>query len=362
MAAHSIRAWCRPSSDAVERERRRPGGVLHRDGRAVASSQEFQDRGGRVVHVASAGRRRDHQPRALERAGPLELAHRQVDPFLLGRCALDADVRTDRCGNGRLAHHFGDLVGRGHHPHVPAARARQRVEGHVALDAPAEERVGRRDVERGLGRLLHVLDAMQRLDSKDASARAEPRECGGVRDRTPYRGVARERPRQGSRQHICELALPGPEYRHPCGHPEPERERLDRRGVHLLSRKVGVERGAPVDPPGAYCRERAAGGTDHCQGPAAAHAAPFERLLERADERPRRSAHREPEPSGARSCPKQRLTVFRARTRAALRYRRRSPSHQRRWSRDSTVARRPPARRPARRAPTPRIGSSPGSG
>ena len=81
-------------------------------------------------------------------------------------------------------------------PHVAPTGARQRVEGHEALVAPADVRVGRCDVERRVHRLLHRLDAVQHLLGEEARAEAERGERCRVPDRSPQRFVTGEYARQ----------------------------------------------------------------------------------------------------------------------------------------------------------------------
>ena len=95
IASIRSRACRRPSSDPVERQRRRPGRVLHRDGRAVAARQHLEHADGGVVHVSGAGRHVDEQPLTIEGVGAFELAHRERDTLRFVFGALESDVDAD---------------------------------------------------------------------------------------------------------------------------------------------------------------------------------------------------------------------------------------------------------------------------
>ena len=133
-------------SDPVERQRRRPRRVLHRDGRAVPTRQhlEHADRG--IVHVSSAGGQVDEQPLTIEGVGTVELAHRELDPLDIGLGALEADVDADDV-HRVLAHDLRDHLGGLRVPHEASALLRHRVVRNLAVDAAAQGGGRRRHVE-----------------------------------------------------------------------------------------------------------------------------------------------------------------------------------------------------------------------
>ena len=87
-----------------EGQRRRAARVLQRHGGDVAEREVLQRGGGDVVDVAGAGGGDEDEQRPVQRAGPLQLGHRQVDPLARGRRVVQPDVHLHRGGAGGRAH------------------------------------------------------------------------------------------------------------------------------------------------------------------------------------------------------------------------------------------------------------------
>ncbi len=110
---------------------------------------------------------------AVERLGPVELADREVDPSRGGVAALEADVGAD----GRIRAQARPTRARsrreGSTVHTKRRPWRENVSnGTTTVGAATHERVRRRDVERGLDRLLAVHDLP--VGVFDQHARAAP--------------------------------------------------------------------------------------------------------------------------------------------------------------------------------------------
>ena len=213
-------------ADAVERQHRRPRRVLHRDGGAVAAGQALERAHRGVVHVAGAGGGREHQPGAVERAGAVELGHRERDALVLGRCALEPDVGADRVPDRWLVHHLRDHVGAEHVPDVPAALAGEGLEGHEALELPLTSGTGG-------GRSNAVSKDSSLRSMFPSTLRAPARETGGeaaedrdAPDRAPERRRPGQHPAQPATDHVGHGAGRGAEPHAAPATPSAHRERL----------------------------------------------------------------------------------------------------------------------------------------
>ena len=306
-ASSSMRAWRRPSltrsSDSTDGRAAYCIATVAQSPRASSSSARHRG----VVHVAGAGRRRDEQPRALERAGALELVNDGATRRRFVGRALEAGVDADRRRT------------------VGSPRPRRSSPGRrrsTRSDGPARQR-GERDVARDAPETSGLGGGMSNAASTDvSSSRCRANACStSTRRRARRTARAPRRGRAGARP-PADGEHPAPRTRRsrsastrsreretadvPRGDRDAERERLRRRGARAVGRQVLRRRRAA-----SAARGRAFGSRPARPRPGRRRAARRfgrpstpTRLLQPADDRARCARHREPEARRARTRPR----------------------------------------------------------
>ncbi len=277
-------------SDTVERQRRRPRRVLHRDGRAVPTRQHLEHADGGIVHVSSAGGHVDEQPLTIEGVRTVELAHRELDPLDIGLGALEADVDADDV-HRVLAHDLRDHLGRLRVPHEASTLLRHRVVRNLAVDAAAQGRGRRRHVERRLDRFFAILDHPEAALHRVARDPRDRRERHDVSEGAPQRLVARQHAAGRARDAVGEPALTGGHRRSRAHDGETHRQRFRHRDLTFGAGRLVGARSPPAEQLAAD-GETGRRGHDHEPRRPVLTAPTIQQLLQATDERCRR--HRWP--------------------------------------------------------------------